>query len=421
MNRARRLFELLLLGGSALNVSGALGVLLNLVLTEGEGTPPGGSPEWRLIIAISYLGVAWVLLPWYAEALLVLRRNWSLPLLLILVLLSSLWADMTGLVFQRGMGLFGATLFGIALALRVSFQEQLRLLSWFFRVIAVLSLACVVLFPSHGISSDGEWTGIFYYKNALGTAMGLALLIEWQLPADSPRLKALKGLAMFLNAVLLLNSDSVTPVVAFVGALIFVSIYKFTALRLRVPLYAFFLIFAALVPFGLSFVVANSDSVAGLLGRSSNLTGRTEIWSLVISFIQQRPILGYGYSGFWLGASPESFVVNRVMGGPVMYSHNGYLEMLLNLGVIGLLLTLVFIGTGIKRALYLSRQPLSGTSMWPLAFLVYCILHNIGECTLVMQSLEWVLCVSCVAGTDLLLAYDAEEEAVSLIPAEEVG
>jgi O-antigen ligase len=109
------------------------------------------------------------------------------------------------------------------------------------------------------------------------------------------------------------------------------------------------------------------------------------------------------------------------MGGPVMYSHNGYLEMLLNLGVIGFLLTLVFIGTGIKRALCLSRQHLSGTSLWPLAFLVYFILHNIGECTLVMQSLEWVLCVSYVAGTDLVLAYDAEEEALSLIPVEEAG
>lgn len=420
MNRARRLFELLVLGGAALNLSGALGALLTLVFNTG-GTALDGSPQWRLLLAISYLGVAWVLLPWYGEALLVPRRNWSLSLLLVLAFLSSLWADTPGLVFQRGIGLFGATLFGIALALRVSFQEQLRLLSWLFRVIAVLSFACVVLFPSYGISSDGEWTGMFNYKNALGTAMGLSLLVEWQLPADSRRSKVLKSLAMLLCAVLLLKSDSVTPGVAFVGTLIFLSIYKFAALRLRVPLYAFFLIFAALVSFGLPFVMANSDSVVGLVGRSSNLTGRTEIWSLVIAFIQQRPILGYGYSGFWLGASPESFVVNRVIGGPVMYSHNGYLETLLNLGVIGFLLTLIFIGTGIKRALCLSGQRLSGTSLWPLAFLVYVILHNIGECTLVMQSLEWALCVSCVAGTDLLLTYGAEEEALSAIPVEEAG
>jgi len=129
----------------------------------------------------------------------------------------------------------------------------------------------------------------------------------------------------------------------------------------------------------------------------------------VISFIPNKPILGYGYSGFWMGASPESFVVNRVLRGPVMYSHNGYLEMLLALGAIGLLLTLVFIGIGIRRALYLSRQRQLGSELWPLAFLLYFIFHNLGEVTIAMQQLEWAMCVSCIAGTDLLLlAYIAE-------------
>jgi exopolysaccharide production protein ExoQ len=227
----------------------------------------------------------------------------------------------------------------------------------------------------------------------------------------------LKGLAMLLSVFLLLNSDSVTPGVALVGTLVLVNVYKFAALRLRVPLYAFVFIITFLASVGLSFVFANSDRVMGLLGRSSNLTGRTEIWSMVISFIPQRPILGYGYSAFWLGASPESLVVNRVLGGPVQYSHNGYLEMLLTLGAIGLLLTLVFIGAGIKRALDLSRQRQFGTELWPLAFLLYFILHNLGEVTIAMQLLEWAMCVSCIAGTDLLLlSHIAEEPELPLTP-----
>jgi exopolysaccharide production protein ExoQ len=177
------------------------------------------------------------------------------------------------------------------------------------------------------------------------------------------------------------------------------------------------------VSVGLSFVLANSDSVMGLLGRSSNLTGRTEIWSLVLSFIPQKPILGYAYSGFWLGASPESLIVNRVMRGPIMYSHNGYLEMLLTLGIVGLLLALFFIGTGIKRALYLSKQRQFGTELWPVAFLLYFVLHNLGECTILLQDLEWAMCVSCIAGADLLiLTCNAEEEAgFPLSPVEELG
>jgi exopolysaccharide production protein ExoQ len=421
MNGTRRLFELLALGGSALILSGGL---LSMVLdTGGTAMALDGSPAWRLVLGISYLGVALVLLPWYRETFFVLRRNWALVSLLVLAVLSSLWAEMPGLVLRKAIGLFGTTLLGIALALRVSFEEQLRMLRWLFRILAVLSLACVVLFPSYGISSEGEWKGVFGYKNAMGTALGLSLLVEWQLPSVTRLSRVLKILAMLLYTVLLLHSDSVTPAVAFVGAVILLNIYKFAALRLRVPLYAFFVITAILVSVGLSFVLANSDRVMGLLGRSSNLTGRTEIWSLVISFIPQRPILGYGYSGFWLGASPESFVVNRVLGGPVMYSHNGYLEMLLSLGAIGLLLTLVLIGTGIKRALYLSRQRQLGMELWPLAFLLYFIFHNLGEVTIAMQLLEWPMCISCIVGTDLLLlAYRAEEQAeFALIPLEELG
>lgn len=419
MNGTRRLFELIVLEGSALILSGALlGMLL-----ETERSPLEGNAAWRLVLAITYLVVAFVLLPWYSEVLVVLRRNWSLVALLVLALLSSLWADMPDLVLRKTIGLFGATLFGIALAIRTSFYEQLRMLSWLFRVLAVLSLGWILLFPGYGISPDGEWMGVFDYKNAMGTAMGLSLLVEWQLPAADRLSKVLKSLAMLLSAVLLLNADSVTPAVALVGTLLLLNIYKFAALRLRLPLYALFLIIAALFTAGLSFVIANSERVMGFLGRSSNLTGRTEIWGLVISFIPERPILGFGYSGFWLGASPESFVVNRVMHGPIMYSHNGYLEMFLNLGVIGFLLTLILIRTGMKRALYLSKKRQFGMELWPLAFLLYFIFHNTGECTILQQNLEWAMCVSCIVGTDLLLLVpDAEDEAeLSLIPLENLS
>ena len=174
MNGARRLFELLMLGGCALILSGGL---LALVLDR-DNMGFDGNPQWQLVLGISYLGVAVVLLPWYREALFVLRRNWSFVLLLVFAVMSSLWAAMPDLVLRKTVGLFGTTLFGIALAVRVSFKAQLRMLSWLFRVLALLSLASVVLFPRYGISTEGEWMGVFGYKNALGTAMGLALLVE---------------------------------------------------------------------------------------------------------------------------------------------------------------------------------------------------------------------------------------------------
>jgi exopolysaccharide production protein ExoQ len=417
MNGTRRYFELIVMGGCAFILSKAL---LSFVLAPSE-TPTEGNPEWRLILTISYFGVAMVLIPWYRETLFVLRRNWSLVVLVLFALLSSLWADMPDLVFRKAIGVFGTTLLGIALAVRFSFQDQLRILSWLFRIIAALSLVCILLLPSYGISKEGEWQGIFEYKNALGSMMALSILVEWLRSAGGRISKTLKILALLLSAVLLRFSDSITPALAIIAALLLIEIYKFAALRHRIPLYAFSLAIAIVVAAGVMVLTANSDSVAGAVGRSSNLTGRTEIWSAVVSVIPKRPILGYGYSGFWLGASPESIAINQVMRGWVMYSHNGYLEMQLNLGVVGSLLTFAFLGIALKRALSFSKQRQDGIGIWPLAFLFYFILHNLGECTILIQDIEWAVCVSCIAGTDpMLLPSNVQEEDESFpIPMEE--
>jgi exopolysaccharide production protein ExoQ len=424
MNGNRRTVELIVLGCCAFVLSKALlSFILPPYMQEAalHGEPmTDGSPEWRLILAISYLGVVMVLVPWYRETIFVLRRNWSLVALVLFALLSSLWAEMPDVVLRKSIGLFGATLLGIALAVRFSFQEQLRILSWLFRIIAVLSLACIVLLPSYGIK-DGEWRGIFEYKNAMGSMMGLSVLIEWLLRPDSRSSKILRRFALLLSAILLLCSNSITPAVVLVVALLLIEIYRFAALRLRVPLYAICLATSLVVTAGVTLLIANSDSVTGAVGRSSTFTGRTEIWSFVVSFIAQRPIAGYGYSGFWLGASQESIEVNRAMRGLVMYSHNGYLEMLLTLGGIGLLLTLAFLGIGMKRALSFSEQRQAGTELWPLAFLLYFVLHNLGECSILTQDLEWAIGVSCVVGADpMLLSFNVQEEdELSLVPLEE--
>lgn len=415
MNGRRGFFELFALGGCAFILSKAM---LSFLLPPVE-TPTEGNPEWRLILSISYLGVVVVLLPKYHETISVLRDNWSLVALLLLALFSSYWAEMPDLVLRKSIGLFGTTMLGIALAVRFSFEDQLRILGWLFRIIAVLSLACIIFLPSYGVSDDGQWMGVFEHKNALGSIMGLSMLVEWVLPAVRGISKILRFSAFLLSAVLLLCADSITPVIALIGALVLIEMHKFAALRLRISLSAIFAGMSFIVVAGIATMLANGDAVMRAVGRSANLTGRTAIWSLVASFIPARPILGYGYAGFWLGASPESTAVNRFMGSLVMYSHNGYLETLLTLGAIGLLLTLIFLGTGLKRAVRFSEQSQNGAELWPLAFIFYFIVHNLGESTILIQDLEWAVCVACVAGTDpKLLSFHAQQEEFPLVSIE---
>ena len=380
-----------------------------------------GNPVTRLILAVSYLSVALVLIRYGRKARFLLYRNWVVVALVFLPFASSLWVEQTpGLVLQRSVAVLGTTLLGFALATRLSIEEQLRLMRWVFRIMGFLSLACVLFFPSYGIShsveGQGEWQGIFGYKNQLGAMMALSILVEWHLPATTRFSKLVKLVFLLISGVLLVFSNSVTPLVCLAATLFLSEIYGFARQRLRIPLYAIVLAILLIAASGLTLLLVDSNSVTGVLGRSSNLTGRTQIWNLVLSFISERPVLGYGYSGFWYGSSPESQAVDQALGTPIMYSHNGYLEILLSLGAVGFLLALAFLGTGMARAYYWFERERSKVNLWPLAFLCFFVLYNIGECTILLQDLQWALCVAVIASTDAALwspeADQVEEESL---------
>jgi len=382
------------LGGCAFILTKAL---LSMVLGPGE-TPTDGNPVWKLILALSYLSVAGILVAHHREAFFAVRRNWFLFALVLLALVSCLWAEMPTLVLRRGIAVFGTTLFGVALAVRLSLDEQLRLMSWVFRIIAVLSLACIVLAPSYGISDwvehQGEWRGIFDHKNGLGSVMALSILVEWHLPTQTRFSVALNRLALVLSAVLLIFSSSMTPMIALAASLLFLQIYKFAMQRLRIPVYAIVLATLLMIASGATMLFIDSERVTSALGRTSDLTGRTEIWGRVMSYIPERPVLGYGYSGFWYGASSKSLTVDQVMGTRIMYSHNGYLEIWLDLGLCGLAAFLVGFARHFWKSMRYFLRIEGWEGSWPVLYLAFLALINLAQSALVSPNyFFWILYV----------------------------
>jgi exopolysaccharide production protein ExoQ len=418
VNSLRKYVELIVLGSCTFVLTQAL---LALVLAPGD-TPEEGNGVWKAILALNYLAVSFILVADYRQALRAVYRNGLLVVLVFLALASCLWAYDSKLVLQRSIGVLGTTLFGIALAVRLSLEQQLRLMSWVFRIIAVLSLACIVLVPKYGISDwphEGDWRGIFGHKNGLGACMALAVLVEWHLPAETRGAKFLKITTLLLSSVLLVFSNSITSMIAVACALVFIETYKWVRQRLRVPMFAIVSAILLAIVSGLTLIVGGSEVITGALGRSSNLTGRTDIWRAVMSFAMERPVLGYGFSGFWGGAAPESEVLDRRMGFHVMYSHNGYLDIFLTLGAVGILLALLFLWIGIKRAFERSELNRSILDFWPLAFVAFFLLYNAAECTILVQDLQWALLLSTVISTDEALFLETEDEEVLLVPSEE--
>ena len=77
------------------------------------------------------------------------------------------------------------------------------------------------------------------------------------------------------------------------------------------------------------------DTLLLLIGKDPTLTGRTVIWAYVIQDIWIKPWLGWGYYGFWTMSNPAAVEVSDAMGFVVPHAHNGLLEFLLSVGVLG--------------------------------------------------------------------------------------
>ncbi len=100
------------------------------------------------------------------------------------------------------------------------------------------------------------------------------------------------------------------------------------------------------------------------------------------------PIGGAGFETFWLG--PRVVKIFAKVGGIQMTNeaHNGFIEVYLNLGWLGLCLIALILGQGYRRAVSaFRRDPALGGLL--VAYVVTAVTYSITEAGFRMLSLEW--------------------------------
>ncbi|HEY9301648.1 MAG TPA: O-antigen ligase family protein, partial [Phormidium sp.] len=128
-------------------------------------------------------------------------------------------------------------------------------------------------------------------------------------------------------------------------------------------------------------------------GKDVTLTGRTDFWPQLVDRIWRRPILGYGFSGFWLPWLGDKDPSNNIttIGGYFrpFHAHNGFLDTAIQTGLLGLTL---FVASFIKNAtlaiLYIRRNQ-SFEAVFPLLILVFIVISNISESSLLATNFQW--------------------------------
>ena len=107
-----------------------------------------------------------------------------------------------------------------------------------------------------------------------------------------------------------------------------------------------------------------------------------------------KPILGYGYNAFW-NVSPAAMQIDAVLGWNVPHAHNAFIELALELGLLGLALSAAVYVLALRRAAIYMREDRSNSGRWPLIYLCFVMLYSFTEnAMLAPNTIFWMMFVA---------------------------
>ena len=273
-------------------------------------------------------------------------------------------------------------LFAVYLYARYPKDTLLVFLTGGAAICLLLSLIAVIFVPSIGIDAyqQDAWRGLFSQKNNCATLCTLFFVLAVHLKPTSISERLLRFMVIALAILFVVMSGSRTGWI--LSLLAFVLSYTFHFVG-RMPGMDRAAMKAAL--FGVSVVTGvllylNFSGVLAVLGKDPTMTQRTVIWASVIPSVLKHPFLGYGFGAFWSGLNGESMQTILVTGWMEGQAQNGYLDVLLQLGLLGFCpLIWLFIRALIKggptSAFGGRTQMMKASSL----LLVLVLVENIGE------------------------------------------
>jgi O-antigen ligase len=310
-----------------------------------------------------------------------------------LLVFSMFWSE-TPLMTLKGILIFlGVTIFAVHIGRQYSWQELSGFLRWSTTLIAVLSTYFALFKPSVGINSvkDG-WQGILGHPIHLGNLMALSASL-WLLYAFHKPKHRWLSLGFGITSLIVMkfaNSAGAFCTFFVLTTLLFVAPF-IQKLRTEIAFFIMVLFMSASV--SLTFwLVENLDKFVTSLGKDLTFTGRVPLWNELVEMIKQRPLVGYGYEGFWQAwrgvNAPANPVVHKI-GEWAVHAHNGFLDLTLNLGLLGLLLFIFSFLTNLGLAiLYMSRDK-QAEAIVPILLLMFLIFSNLSETQLLEPGHIW--------------------------------
>ena len=379
-----------------------------LVDTQDAAAVGAGSPvlkvAWGLVYLISLIRI----LPHRGLVARVLRQNKAMVFLLLLTLVSFLWSLDPVVTLHLAAALWATTLVAIDLSIHYSFRRQVQLLCIALLICMVLSVMADALAPGFipGREAEGpSWHGIFGFKNNFGKMICLTFVTCLALVRRSNLLR----LTVFVCGIGLAVLSKSASAVAYTALLcLILAMWSILKWDPKPRAAALLLVFTTVAISGY-FAVQNFDRLMAMIDKDPHMTGRVDLWQYAMLDVQQRPILGYGYGAFWnYDSQPARRIRQAVKWDEAPHSQNGYIELSLSVGLLGLLTSFVMYGTMAKRGYRYFMAGPEAYRRWPLTLLAFVLIYSCTEAGFIQgNNISWILFAS------FAFSYVLAEEPVS--------
>lgn len=282
-------------------------------------------------------------------------------LLALWVALSVCWSPLPDLGARRSIAFIGTVVVAFAIATALPARDIVRALVRFSVGLILATLILRIALPIYAVHQAGELgvaehagrlRGSFAHKNELARTLLLALVVLMAFGRRCLPNRIIWGGVLAIGLLLEVMSGSakvlvILPLVEIVA--------RFVAMRAPIPV-RWLLVLGLAILVSILWLSGILALVEGLVlesvGRGTDMSGRTLIWQVAWKFYAEHPWIGQGYATGWASGAEAYFARLKLI--VIGHAHNGYINTLLDLGLIGLVLALVPL---VLMAFWLMRFP----------------------------------------------------------------
>lgn len=359
-----------------------------------------GSPLDAYVFGTLLVAALIVLVGRRRQVGLFLRANGPILLFFFYCALSTLWSDYTFVAFKRWIKAVGDLMMVLIVLTDLEPTAALkRLLARVGFLLVPVSVLLVKYYPDLGRDYN-RWTWTSFYEGVATSKNGLGIVCllfgvgsVWRLcgalrAKDDPhRMRHLMAQGALFAMVMWLfwMTNSVTSLSCFLMASLLLVATSLRALARKTRVVHVLVAAMLFVSFSALFLNVGSDLVE-TMGRDATLTGRTVLWKVVLG-MTGNPLFGTGFESFWLGPRLEK--IWSIYFWHPNEAHNGYIEIYLTLGWVGIGLLALLLVTGYLHALTeFRREPDTGSLK--VAYFAITVAYNCTESAIKVMHPVWV-------------------------------